>query len=347
MSVIAVLALDGAPGHQLTTPGLVFGTACREHPEAEYEVRLCAAPGLRATGAPAPALRIGAPHGLDGLADADVVLVPGRAGHRDAPPPGVLAALRAAADRGCRVAAVGTGTFTLAAAGLLDGRRATTGWRHVEELAELHPRIDVDPLGAVVEDGPFLTAAGIYGGLDVCLHVLGRDHGRRVAGETSRELLTPLHADADSVREEIDREVAESAGIEPTLRWMEAELHLPLTLPDIATHARTSISSLTRRFRAHTGLSPLQYLLRARLQEAQRLLRTTDIPVERVAALAGFTSPAALRHHFRALTGTTPSACRRAHRISGENLSSPDGTNAPFQSSAMPNPRARDRSNSR
>ncbi|WP_371526667.1 helix-turn-helix domain-containing protein [Streptomyces sp. NBC_01283] len=318
MPVIAVLALDGAPGHQLTTPGLVFGTACREHRAAEYEVRLCAGPGLRTTGGPAPALRISAPYGLDGLADADVVLIPGRDRHRDEPPPGVLAALRAAVGRGSRVAAVGTGTFTLAAAGLLDGRRATTGWRHIEELAELHPRIDVDPLGTVVEDGPFLTAAGVYGGMDVCLHILGRDHGRRVAGETSRELLTPLHADADSVQEEIDREVAESVGLEPTLRWMEASLHLPLTVPDIATHAGTSISSLTRRFRAHTGLSPLQYLLRARLQEAQRLLRATDTPVERIAALTGFASSAALRHHFRALTGTTPSACRRAHRISDD-----------------------------
>ncbi|MFI6977260.1 GlxA family transcriptional regulator [Embleya sp. NPDC050154] len=313
MSVIAVLASEGVPGSQLTTPGLVFGTACREHPGVAYEVRLCAAPGLRTTGAPG-SLRIDTPFGLDGLADADVVLVLGHDGHRDEPPARVTAALRAAAARGSRIAAVGTGTFTLAATGLLDGRRATTAWRHTEELADLHPRIEVDPLGTVVEDGPFLTTAGIFGGLDVCLSVLRRDHGRRVAVETSRELITPLHTYADDVRDTIDREVTESVGLEPTLRWMEANLHRPLTVPDLAAHARTSVSSLTRRFHAHTGLSPLRYLLRARLNEARRLLTETDVPVERIAARTGFGSPAALRRHFRALTGTAPRDYRRAHR---------------------------------
>ncbi|MFJ7251740.1 GlxA family transcriptional regulator [Streptomyces sp. NPDC098085] len=323
MPVIAVLAPDGVPGQQLTAPGLVFGTACREYRDVVYEVRLCAAPGLRATGAPAP-LAISTPFGLDGLADADTVLVPASGSHRDEPPTGVLAALRAAADRGSRIAAVGTGTFTLAATGLLDGRRATTGRRYIEELARLHPRIDVDPLGTVVEDGPFLTAAGVFGGIDVCLRLLGRDHGPRVADGTSRELLAPLHLHADSVQRTIGREIAESTGLEPTLRWMETRLHLPLTLPDIATHAQTSTSSVTRRFRARTGLSPLQYLLRVRLQEAQRLLRETGTPVEAVAARTGFTSPAALRHHFRALTGTTPRAYRRTQLASGGTRRAPE-----------------------
>ncbi|MYW04268.1 helix-turn-helix domain-containing protein [Streptomyces sp. SID3343] len=314
--MIAVLALDGVPGHQLTAPGLVFGTACREQRDVAYEIRLCAAPGLRATGEP-DSLGIGTPYDLDGLADADVVLVPGHRGHRDEPPAGVLPALRAAAVRGSRIAAVGTGTFTLAATGLLDGRRATTGWRHTEELAGLHPRIDVDPLGTVVEDGPFLTAAGVFGGMDVCLRLLARDHGRRVARQTSRELITPLHPYADDVRETIDREIADSVGLEPTLRWMQAHLDLPLTLADIAAHARTSTSSVTRHFRAHTGLSPLQYLLRARLGEARRLLTETDTPVERIAARTGFSTPAALRQHFRALTGTTPRAYRRTHHAGG------------------------------
>ncbi|SDX75725.1 Transcriptional regulator GlxA family, contains an amidase domain and an AraC-type DNA-binding HTH domain [Saccharopolyspora shandongensis] len=313
MPVIAVLALDGVPGHHLTVPGLVFGTACREHPDVTYEVRMCAPEGRVKTAAPAP-LGVAPPYGLDGLSSAEVILIPTHGVHRAEPPPAVRAALHAAADRGSRIAAVGTGTFTLAATGLLDGRCATTSWRYREELAARHPRVTVDPLGTVVEDGPFLTAAGVFGGMDVCLHVLARDHGRQVAGETSRELITPLHPYADDVRDTIARELAESAGLEPILAWMRSRLHTALTLTDVATHARTSPSSLTRRFRAHTGLAPLQYLLRIRLLEAQRLLEETDVPVEQVATNTGFTSPAVLRRHFRDLTGTTPRDYRRNHR---------------------------------
>ncbi|MFF1902910.1 GlxA family transcriptional regulator [Kitasatospora sp. NPDC058218] len=309
MSVIAVLVLDGLPGHHLTTPGLVFGTAAREHPGVAYEVRLCAGAGPLGIGLPAP-LPVAVPHGPEGLADADVVLVPGHDRSRAESPPGVVAALRAAAARGSRIGAIGTGVFTLAATGLLDGRRATTGWRHTEELAGRHPRIEVDPAGTVVVDGPFLTSAGIFGGMDVCLRLLAQDHGERTAGETSRELLTPLLGHADRVQQGIDRELADSAGIEPTLRWLKARLHLPLTPADLAEHAGISVSSLNRRFRARTGVSAPQYLLRLRLDRARELLTQTEEPVERVAALSGFASAASLRQHFSRLTGTTPRAYR-------------------------------------
>ncbi len=292
---------------------MVFGTASRDHPGVAYEVRLCAAPGLRAVHPP-DAVRISPPWGLEGLVGADVVLITGLPGHPGEPPASLRAALRGAAGRGTRVAAVGTGVFTLAATGLLDGRRATTGWRHTAELAARHPRIQVDPLGTVVEDGSFLTAAGIFAGLDVCLHILRSDHGARVAGETARELITPLQVDADRVQDTIEREIMDSAGIEPTLRWLETRLDRVVTLPDMAAHARTSTSSLTRRFRTHTGHTPLQYLLHARIAEAQRLLTEAEIPVEQIAARTGFTSPAVLRRHFRALTGTTPRAYRQTHR---------------------------------
>lgn len=312
MSVIAVLALDEVPGPHLTTPGLVFGAASRGHPGVAYEVRLCAAPVLRVVSSPDP-VRIIPPWGLDGLAGADVVLITGHPGHRGDVPAAVHTALRAAVGRGIRVAGVGTGVLALAATGLLDGRRATTGWRHTAELAH-HAGITVDPLGAVVEDGPFLTAAGIFGGLDICLHILRSDHGARVAGETARELITPLQLDADRVQDTIEQQIMDSAGLEPTLRWLETQLDQDVTLPDIAVHARTSMSSVTRRFRIHTGHTPLQYLLHARIKEAQRLLRETETPVEQIAARTGFSSPVALRRHFRALTGTTPRAYRQTHR---------------------------------
>ncbi|MEW2136615.1 helix-turn-helix domain-containing protein [Streptomyces sp. NPDC005409] len=279
----------------------------------EYEVRLCAGPGLRVFCSPDPT-PITLPWDLEGLAGADVVLITEHPGHCDEPPASVLAALRAAAGRGIRIAAVGTGVFTLAATGLLDGRRATTGWRHTEELQTRHPRLQVDPLGTVVEDGPFLTTAGVLGGLDICLHLLRSDRGARVAGETARELITPLQLEADRVQDTIDREIMDSSGLEPTLRWLESRLDQAVTLPEIAAHARTSTSSLTRRFRTHTGHTPLQYLLHARIAEAKRLLTETDIPVEQIAARTGFSSPAVLRRHFHSLTGTTPRSYRQAHR---------------------------------
>ncbi|KPI20614.1 transcriptional regulator with aminotransferase type sensor, AraC family [Actinobacteria bacterium OV450] len=313
MSVIAVLALDGVPGPHLTTPAMVFGAASRQHPGVEYEVRLCAAPGLRMVRAPDP-LPVSLPWGLDGLEDADVVLIAGHAGYRDVPPASVRAALHTAAGRGARIAAVGNGVFTLAATGMLDGRRATTGWRYTEDLAMRHPSIHVDPLGTVVEDGSFLTAAGVFGGLDVCLRVLHRDHGATVAGETARQLITPLQLDADEVQNTIEREILDGSGLEPTLRWLKTRLDQAVTLTEMAAHARTSTSSLPRRFRTHTGRTPLQYLLHARVSEARRLLTETDLPVEQIAIRTGFTSPAVLRRHFRTLTGTTPRGYRQALR---------------------------------
>ncbi|MEV6976558.1 helix-turn-helix domain-containing protein [Kitasatospora sp. NPDC093806] len=311
--VVAVLVLDGVPGHHLTTPGLVFDTAAGHHPGVGYQVRLCAAPGLTAVGAPAP-LPITLPWSPAGLADADIVLLPGHAAHHERPPETVLAALRAAAARGARIGAIGTGVFTLAATGLLDGRRATTGWRHTEDLARRHPRIEVDPCGTAVADGPFLTAAGVFGGLDVCLRLLAQDHGEATTAATARELTAPLSRYADRVRDRIDRELTDTAGLEPTLHWLRTRLHLPLTPADLAAHAGISVSSLDRRFRAQTGTSAARYLLRLRLDRARELLETTDEPVERITARTGFTSPAALRHHFSHLTGTTPRTYRTRHR---------------------------------
>ncbi|UFQ16571.1 MULTISPECIES: GlxA family transcriptional regulator [Streptomyces] len=324
MSVIAVLALDGVPGHQLTAPGLAFGTAARHHHPVAYEVRICAAPGFRGTGGPAP-FGVDLTWGPEGLDDADTVLLPGHAGFRDAPPPEAVAALRAAVARGARVGAVGTGTFTLAATGLLDGRRAATSRRHTRELAALRPRVDIDPEGRVVADGPFHSAAGVLGGIDLCLHLITLDHGEAVAIETERQLFLQLH---DRPEEHGDGTEPQGDGPEaaynaitppgsslgPVTAWMEAHLHRPLTLTEIAAHAGLGVRALTRRFRADTGLTPLQYLLRLRVQRAQRLLERTDDPVERIATRTGLGTPANLRHHFQRSTGTSPTTYRAAFR---------------------------------
>ncbi|MFJ5122881.1 GlxA family transcriptional regulator [Kitasatospora sp. NPDC088548] len=336
MSVIAVLALDGVPGHQLTGPGLSFGTAVRHHPHVAYELWYCTAPGLRATGSPAP-FRIDTPWGLEGLEGADTVLLPGHDGFRDEPPAEVVDALRAAADRGSRIGAIGTGTFTLAATGLLDGRRATTSRRHAAELARRHPLVEVDPEGSVVDADPYYSAAGVLGGLDLCLRLITLDHGNPVAVETERQIFLQLHlpaGPADAGEAAVPAARADAAyravtrpgsGLGPTTRWMEAHLDRPLTLNDIADHAGLTVRSLTRRFRAETGLTPLQYLLRARIQLAQRLLERGDEPVERIAARTGLGTPANLRHHFQHHTGTSPRTYRTAFRSLVSTLTWADG----------------------
>ncbi len=339
MSLIAVLALDGVPGHQLTAPGTAFATAARHHHPVAYEVRICAAPGFRSTGAPAP-FGLDTPWGTEGLEDADTVVLPGHEDFRAAPPPGVADALRAAVARGARVCAVGTGTFTLAATGLLDGRRAATSRRHTRELARLYPRVHVDPEGSAVADGPFHSAAGVLGGVDLCLHLITLDHGQAVAIETERQLFLHLHAEPEGAAgvaggggPDAGPGAAEAAynavtppgsSLEPVTRWMEANLHHPLTLDVIAERAGLGVRSLTRRFRADTGLTPLQYLLRTRIQRAQRLLERTDDPVERIAARTGLGTPANLRHHFQRSTGTSPTTYRAAFRAVVSGITWPE-----------------------
>lgn len=329
MPVIAVLALDGVPGHQLTGPGVSFGTAVQCHPHVAYEVRYCAGPGFRTTGGAAP-FGLDTPWGLEGLEDADTVLLPGHDGFRAEPPPGVADALRAAAGRGSRIGAIGTGTFTLAATGLLDGRRAATGRRYAAELAGRHPRIEVDPEGAVTDSAPFHSAAGVLGGVDLCLRLITLDHGDPVAIETERQIFLQLHdpagraasTDPTGAGRTVCRGVSR---LGPTIRWMEAHLDHPLTLEDIADHAGLTVRGLTRCFRAETGLPPLQHLLRARIQLAQRLLERGDEPVERIAARTGLGTPANLRHHFQHHTGTSPRTYRTAFRSLVSTLTWADG----------------------
>ncbi|MCX4844950.1 GlxA family transcriptional regulator [Streptomyces sp. NBC_00893] len=329
MSVIAVLALDGVPGHELTGPGMCFGTAARHHPHVAYELRYCTAPGFRGTGSPAP-FGIDTPWGLGGLAGADTVLLPGHAGFRDEPDPEVADALRAAADRGSRIGAIGTGTFTLAATGLLDGRGAATGRQYAAELARRHPLVEVDPEGVVVDADPFHSAAGVLGGLDLCLHLITLDHGTPVAIETERQVFMQLHApaDAEDTPPAASRHRAGPHSLGPTIRWMEAHLDHPLTLSDIAGHAGLTVRGLNRRFRAETGLSPLQYLLRARVRAAQHLLERGDEPVERIAARTGLGTPANLRHQFQHHTGTSPRIYRTAFRSLVADLTWAEGKNA-------------------
>ena len=243
------------------------------------------------------------------------MLVPGLRPARWPPPAAALEALRAAHARGARVASICTGAFVLAHAGLLDGRRATTHWAHAERLAERYPAVTVDPGVLYLDEGDVLTSAGVAAGIDLCLHLVRRDHGAEVANAVARRIVVAPHRDGGQAQfVEAPVPVAEEHGLEPTRAWATERLREPLTVAAMARHAACSERTFARRFRAETGTTPLQWLLGQRVLHARRLLEATDLPVEHVADAAGFGTAASLRAHFRRATATTPLAYRRTFR---------------------------------
>jgi transcriptional regulator GlxA family with amidase domain len=270
---------------------------------------------------PTETFTIHAPWGLDALAHADTVFVPGRGEAAGPPPDDALQALRDAAARGTRIASICGGAFILAAAGLLDGRAATTHWAAARRFAEMFPLVEVRPDVLYVDNGQLLTSAGASAGLDLCLHMIRRDFGSAVAADAARLAVTPLEREGGQAQYIVHEHppVPRGSLLEPTLAWMEDHLRDgQLTLQAIAAHCGMSTRSFSRRFREHTGTTPLQWLLRARVRRAQYLLEHTDHAVERIAAEAGFGSATAFRERFKHVTGTTPHAYRAAFRGTGE-----------------------------
>ncbi|HKU39900.1 MAG TPA: helix-turn-helix domain-containing protein, partial [Polyangiales bacterium] len=227
----------------------------------------------------------------------------------------LLGALRAAARRGARIASICSGAFILAAAGLLDGKRATTHWLAAAELARRYPAIEVDASVLYVDNGQILTSAGVAAGLDLCLHMIRSDHGAAFAADIARVAVMPLErAGGQSQFIAHEPPSPDGASLEPVLRWMEKNLHAPLTLQQIARRAGTSSRTLNRRFREQTSTTPLQWLLHARVRRAQRLLETTAHSVESIAAAVRFGSASTLRDHFQRVVVASPRDYRRAFR---------------------------------
>jgi transcriptional regulator GlxA family with amidase domain len=315
---VVVLALDGVIPFDLSVPVETFGRARLPGGRPAYRVLVCA---------PSPDVGAGvfvlrARHGLEALADADTIVVPGVADVTAPVPPDVLDALRGAAGRGTRIASVCSGAFTLAATGLLDGLRATTHWACASLLAARHPEIEVDASVLFVDNGSVLTSAGAAAGLDMCLHLIRRDHGSAVAADAARLSVMPLERDGGQAQFIVHEPPApDGATLQPLLLWLEENAHRELTLDDIAAHAALSTRTLNRRFREQTGTTPLQWLHRTRLRRAQHLLETTAHPVERIAGQVGFGSPTTFRDRFKRLVGTSPQAYRRAFR--GERPAAP------------------------
>lgn len=310
-----------------------FGVACEvfalERPELEiewYEHRLATVTRpLVVNGG----WSIDTPYGLEALEDADTIILPG--GPAD-PPRSLLEPLRAAYARGARLVSFCTGAFSLAAAGILDGRSATTHWRHADELCARYPRIRFDSEVLYVDDGQVLTSAGTAGAIDLALHIVRKDHGAQIANSVARRMVIAPHRDggqAQFVTSPVLPEAPYRDGLSPILEWMQEHLEEELSVELLAELAAMSPRTLARRFRDLTGTTPGRWLTHQRVTRAQHLLEATDLPVEAIARRVGLGTAANLRVHFRRATGTSPAEHRRTHRRPA--AAETDAADAPMQ----------------
>ncbi len=318
MHRVVALAIPHVVAFDLTIPAQVFGDASERD---RYEFTVCTErPGAVPT---TSGFALDVRWGLTALRRADTVVVPGY-GPLATPAPAVLKALRVAAGRGARVVSVCTGAFALAAAGLLDGRRATTHWQDVAELAGRYPLITVDPDVLYVDEGQVLTSAGVAAGIDLCLHILRSDHGAETASLAARRMVVAPYREGGQAQFVQRPVVTAGPGLAGTCAWAVAHLAEPIGVNDLARHAGWSARTFARRFRDETGTTPLRWLSGQRVLEARRLLETTDLSVDRVAAACGLGTAANLRLHLGRDAATTPSAYRRVYR--GRPLTSGAGS---------------------
>ncbi|MBB5083991.1 GlxA family transcriptional regulator [Nonomuraea endophytica] len=312
MHQVAVIAVPPVTTFDLSIPELVLGET-RVNGRPGYAVHICTAePGPVATNG---GLHLTIPLGLDIVGGADTVIVTGTSA-RDDIDPRVLRALRHAAETGRRVASICTGAFVLAQAGLLEGRGATTYWAKTEEFRRRFPTVELRPDVLYVEDGNVLTSAGLSAGIDLCLHLVRGDYGAAVANTVARLVVAaPVRTggQAQFVPSPLPPETGSS--LADTRAWALRRLHEPLSRAALAVHAGTSVRTLTRRFHAETGLSPLQWLLHQRIELAKELLESTDLPMGQVAHLSGLVTTDSLRQHMTRRTGLTPSAYRTAFTL--------------------------------
>ncbi|MFC4021438.1 transcriptional regulator FtrA [Micromonospora sp. GCM10011542] len=311
---VAVLAYPGMSVFETGIVTEVFGLPRPEFDVDWYDLVVCAErPG------PVPVVggaSLHTPYGLSELAAARTVIVPGVPDVTADPSPELVTALRRAHRSGARIMSICSGAFALAGAGLLDGRRATTHWRYAELLAHRYPRVDVDPDVLYLDDGDLLTSAGSAAGLDLCVHVIRRDHGAAIANAVARRLVIPPHRDGGQAQfveapvtaDPDDDRIAGSIG------WALAHLADPLTVARLAGQAHMSPRTYLRHFARATGTSPIRWLIDQRVRASLALLEETDAPVEQIAGAVGFDTAVTYRHHFARVMSTSPSAYRRAFR---------------------------------
>ncbi|MET1073573.1 MAG: helix-turn-helix domain-containing protein [Umezawaea sp.] len=307
---VVVLVDQGSNPFEMGVATELFGLRRPELDRPWYDFALCAAE-------PAVTMHLGmftltGVAGLEAADTADTLIVPNRPDPQVPPSPAVLAAVARAAERGARLVSFCTGAFTLAEAGVLDGRRATTHWRWADEFARRFPRVALEPDVLFVEDGTVFTAAGSAAALDLGLHLVHRDHGAEIANAVSRRLVFTGHRDGGQ-RQFVERPVpaVPDSSLGPVLAWARERLNRPLTVGDLAARAAASQATLHRRFRAELGTTPLAWLTAERITLACRLIERGEQRLERVAAASGFGTAANLRSQLRRHTGLSPSAYRR------------------------------------
>ncbi|MGY5766620.1 GlxA family transcriptional regulator [Brachybacterium sp. DNPG3] len=311
---VAVLVLDGAKALDVGIAAHVFA----KRPSMPYTVQVCAERVGTVEGWNGLAYAVG--RGLDALVEADTILVPGHRNPADTTiPPAVITALRAAHARGTRIAAISTGAFTLAAAGLLDGRRATTHWHYTQILQERHPEAEIDENVLFVDAGSVLTSAGAASGIDLCLHLIRRDHGVALANHVARRLVSAPYRSGGQAQY-VPRSIPEPLGdvFAESRAWALDHLQEPLSLAILARQANVSPRTFSRRFIDDTGITPMQWVLRARIDRARELLERTDLTVTQIAGASGLRSDTNLRRHFGAIVGVSPTAYRAAFRESSD-----------------------------
>lgn len=311
MYTVVVLALPDAIAFDVATPIETFGRV--RLPDGRPGYRLIVAGDERSI--QAGPLRLAVDEGLDALERADLIVVPGRNDPLQPSPPAVLAALRTAAARGTRIASICVGAFTLAEAGLLVGRDATTHWLAAGEFAARHPAVRLNPDVLYTDDGHVLTSAGAASGIDLCLHIVQRDYGTAVAADAARLAVAPLHRPGGQAQFIVrNRPMSRESALGPVFAWIERNAYRDLVLADVARAAGMSVRTLTRRFKEETGQSPMQWVAGVRLRHAQELLETTDHTVDRIAAQTGFPTTSNFRSQFGQLLGVSPGAYRKAFR---------------------------------
>ncbi|MEU9555568.1 GlxA family transcriptional regulator [Streptomyces fumanus] len=318
---VVVLALDGLLPFELGIPQRIFGLARTPERRRLYEVVTCSVrpPGPVRADADFDIL---VPHGPEALATADTVVVPASYELGPVYEQGVLTeelkAAFAMIRPGTRLVAICTGAYVLAAAGRLDGRPATTHWAHAEHFQRLFPQVALDPDVLFVDDGDVLTSAGVAAGIDLCVHLVRRDHGTAVANDVARLTVVPPHRDGGQAQY-IARPVPDpqQASTSRARAWALDRLHEPIQLRDLAEREAMSVRTFTRRFREEVGVSPGQWLTRQRVERARHLLESTDLGIDQVARDAGFGTAQSMRQHLQAVLGVTPTAYRRTFRDGG------------------------------